>query len=594
MSNNFMPSFCLKQKNMLRFLKNYKRVSRPCSAEFNIYDEVENLPEIARWRLPLLTNNYTDMEEVLPSQMIHVSVATRIVDSEVNFQNYSKWLEAPQIDHLDARTICSIAIKHGVSAFLSDVKYNKEWQICPAKENFIKNVHKCVMLVPDLKYATAAMNYIATKLPQGIDQLIAMEICLSLAQLWMKSADHVDEARGVFEKVKSKYLILSLKNILYKNGFGEQKYLEMIGHPEEIISSLYHDVTHFDSSVVVQKGGLNFVAEQIAELFSIDLEKLKLKLISKWISSKEEGASSLDMSCVGEMFAKEGSLNTATFNEEIRRLLHICKSMREEVVLAHLSSIFLPSLFTSVGLKIVLCIRELQGSQAVAAMLDLNERFASGVYFTKLYLLIQLEGLGIINSPGECESMGPRILVENILAKKPSHQISIFMAAKLCLSSNVFDLSLWSHIMCEMVKLAMFQELTQLLPLLRPHTSFLALQTYRDAWKEVVEAPFHVDKNSWTHEDEQKCFSSLRLLHLCPFLVDIDIQGMAEKCLKAGKVEMASLLLPYIPENQQIMLKKMLKMFGSPEDVTRRMQSLPPALQVYCHQVFTILSSNSA
>ncbi|XP_046407254.1 uncharacterized protein LOC124171901 [Ischnura elegans] len=590
--NNSKPQFVLKQKNMIRFLQTYNRVSPPTSMEMNFYYEMGNLPEIAKWRLPLLTNSYKNTEEALQSHLTSVSVATSIVDSEINFQNYSKWLKAPQIEGIDSRTICSLALKQGYKMYLHDGISNKEWQVYPSKEDFLLRVKDCVMQMPNLKYATAAMNFTATKLPPGVDQVIAMELCLSLAKLWLKDSGESDEAKVVVEKVENKYLTLSLKNILYKYGFGKPKYLQMIGQPKELISSLYYDVTTFESSVLARKDeGLDLVAERIANLFSIDLLKLKLKLISKWIAPKEENIPSLEMSCVGEMFAKEGRINAGALCDDIKRLLHICKSVDKNVVLDHLMSLNFTPFLTSVKLKIILCIRELDESHATS-ILDAKNGHDLGAYVKKLYLLLLLEGHGIVRSHEEYESVDMGTLVRSILGRKPLHPVSVTLAAKFCLSSGVFDHSLWSEIFINLMKLSMFQELADLLPLLGVHCSFIAVQPYRDAWKRVVEAPFNESKHSLTFEEESKCLSSLQLFHLCPFLLELDLNGIAAKCLKSGRVELAALILPLLPPPQRMALKAVLETQEPAKDLVLRLKSLPTPLQVYSHQVAKILCVN--
>ncbi|KAG8235381.1 hypothetical protein J437_LFUL009240 [Ladona fulva] len=160
----------------------------------------------------------------------------------------------------------------------------------------------------------------------------------------------------------------------------------------------------------------------------------------------------------GELFASERQLYSLADDDDMRRLIYVCKSMDKNTVLNHLESIAYmydevnESLSTVAKLRVMLCMSQID-CEAAADQAALRGIKNLGHYIMKLFLLIPLEKVGVVHSISEFDSMDVQSIVKNLLQR--NWQSNVGLAAKFCLVTSIFNHSVWENILKIMINSSM-------------------------------------------------------------------------------------------------------------------------------------------
>jgi hypothetical protein len=93
-----------------------------------------------------------------------------------------------------------------------------------------------VAKINNLKIASQCMYSVVRRMPPGIDQVTAAEMCYSYAQEGFR-----DPEDKFLTEVKNKYSSLFTTRILYEYDLGEADYLHLVEKPLELMPALYQD-----------------------------------------------------------------------------------------------------------------------------------------------------------------------------------------------------------------------------------------------------------------------------------------------------------------------------------------------------------------
>lgn len=90
-----------------------------------------------------------------------------------------------------------------------------------------------------------------------------------------------------FQKIESKYLRFTSEHILRTHGLEQDKYLGLIENPYKLMYELYSDESILlrYRSASNYRPDINAAVDELGKLFSLNVIKLRLKLLQEWLQS---------------------------------------------------------------------------------------------------------------------------------------------------------------------------------------------------------------------------------------------------------------------------------------------------------------------
>jgi len=124
------------------------------------------------------------------------------------------------------------------------------------------------------------LYFVSNYAPDGADQVEASYECYKYA-IENESQITDQKCQEQLLKIKRKYPVLKTQHLLYVYNLNEEKLMNLIENPSELIYNLYH---HDIILKPTNKLDINMVAKEIATLHDLDIEQIQFKLLHKFLS----------------------------------------------------------------------------------------------------------------------------------------------------------------------------------------------------------------------------------------------------------------------------------------------------------------------
>jgi len=445
------------KRDYLCFLQNYTRNGPPTSMELDEWIHLNpghsSLPPIAQWRLPFL---------------FKVDI-WKIITPELNLKTYNKWLDIASVLKLETHLICTLAIKGEVTrVWQNDSMKWKDvpWSLYPKNTTLLKNIKECIQHITDSDgsyYGTAALYYVMNHTPSGADRVAVAKECYEYAQLAARNSNKFEE--GMLEKIRSKYLRFTAEHILRTHGLEKDNYITLIENAHKLVYELYND-----ESIPLRyrvatnyRPDINLAVNELGELFSLNVIKLRLDLLQEWLQSNVK-CMELYQSFTETLPTLKG---TDQYTDHEDNLLRAC------YMLEHDNTDLFPQFLINIGFG-HLCgeaeynynvryraLRVLQTILDTATLEELTKRDICTFrrYIKSLQYVSKLESLGLYYSINAFETCSKRELIQ-ILWKNQRHlPYAVFIIAQICIEFEIYDILLWDGILSQLTKLRMVGKL---------------------------------------------------------------------------------------------------------------------------------------
>ncbi|CAB3359057.1 Hypothetical predicted protein [Cloeon dipterum] len=541
------PQFSSIQSDILTFLEPYKRSVTPRGAEIDRWlsanpDETV-LPELANYRLPF------------PSFMNDV---LNIIKSEVTLNNYMIWLKAPTALNLDSDEICISAIKNSITdeVRLGDLS---EWNL-KSSEKLVEEVSECAGHMKDLSAAAAILDYACKRIPLGQDRISLMDLCHQKL-LAAEEERGPDASINLEHKVSSKLTLYCVVHALHEDNLAQRQYLELASQPEELIEALYRD-----SSIIERVCGgvgsypdIHSAVGKIAHITSLDIVQIRFNILSNLLFSDSSDTDSLDESFVDitkawQQYNKESVSNTLESNTNLLKAQYMLEAGDRMSNLDFLISLInndnIPC-SNSVRLKawrLLLGLAPLSTISEATAIpeTDIDEHMRILYFLSELEMIQGQVGISVTHFKGTDK----KAFVDGLWHNHSSNPRALMLIARVAVSYEILNSSLWQNLLTKMIHLKMEKELLELMPKMNSLVNLFHLQPFIKAWNFSIAAPFSKADSPMTPEQFNLCKQNLILLQKCPISCHIDIQNIFNLSLTKQRPELAAVLIPYLPPQQ--------------------------------------------
>ncbi|GLV35190.1 rough deal [Carabus blaptoides fortunei] len=548
------------KRHLIMFLKSYKRIGKPQQKEREEWQTKfpfsQKMDPLSKYRLPYLSAMFTkDVWE--------------IIRPEINLHTYERWFEASSMLQLDKDDICTYAIKGTIHSGVLKSDDTK-WSIRSKHDSLLANMEKCVSQINKLNVATAVLYQAVYSVSGGVDQVTIAEMCWKKANEWKMSVSNSDSIIEVWTKVKRKYFTCQSTHLLYMHNLGIDKYLTLVGQTEQLIKALYFDESIIErtSNLSLHYPDINQTVDELAELHSIDIIKLRTALVMECLQESSEDIH-FDYTMQQTEFARTlDQVPTGTENtnqDNLKRAIYICQSADQEIwkdLLFNISFSRLDDTMTMIitAPNLLMRVKALHCFLAISAPEDLKESTGQtatelSLYLEKLQILSILEVLGYALTVEELDYYNKTDLMWKILQTQSLDERAIRAVAKLSALYDIWIPSIWNKILLGFVHLLMIRELEEWLPKLHKCCYTPGIDcSYVSGWQCLVTNYFLK-----LPSDQDNYIQGFLILQSCPIISKLDkcLLHIFYSYLNNEQYDVCAMFIPYVP--QECFKEEMIK-----------------------------------
>ncbi|XP_044010090.1 kinetochore-associated protein 1-like [Aphidius gifuensis] len=556
----------------LLFLKSYIRISEPTKIEIdewsNFNQENQPLPKISKWRLPYLPK--------LPH--------FKLIQSEINLKNYDKWLTISRVLNIPDYNICSVAIKAGVDGASKTIDINNinTWSIYPRNSGLLKDIKKCIncMKIPEsYTHATAALYYAVNYMPPGADQVEAAKECFSYINNLPEGTIDIDNDKRI--KIENKYRKYTSKHILHTYGLGDDKYLNLVDYPEQLVRALYYDKTIPERYRCATKNrpDINSSVNDLGKVFNINLVKIRLELLEEWLQpdTGEIKNDSITVAGICQDDTSSSLIDTFTFDDNLLRACYIISCGDHEQFIGHLITMGLTEDFHCPGVRYraLRVVQSITDENTIQELSKINST-TMNEYLKSLQYLTDLQRLGIGYSISGFDSCSKEKLIQVLISNQYCCSRSLRLVPQLFIDYHIDNYELLNLTLLKMVKLSLIKELKKTLIMIGTTMDRIVNYSgYIDAWQIIISESFNKIDSKYQQNLIDSCIETLRLLHTCPVVNKLKFFDIIHSCFRAQQPHFAAALLPFVEDtDKQLILNEISLNYHDIDSVIKKLKDL--------------------
>ncbi|KAM6340703.1 kinetochore-associated protein 1 isoform 1-T1 [Alca torda] len=535
--------------SLLKHLESYKRISPPVDLEHQyVLEHVIPLSPAAQTRLPF--------------HLIFFRTARcfwNIISAELSEESFPTLLLISKLMKVSLDILHMSAAQHVFEKKLKPKIFemrNMGYTSVVNKETTktVQTIQSYLLSIINPEWAVATAHKIAQEFPTGPDQIQAFKFCLYLAEKWLKNTtakdDSHEKAEVLQKKLYMQYKRSATENVLITHNLNTGEHLKYIGKPANLIILLYEHHS-IDQRIQNPTGrdypDIHMAAKEIAEINSLDMNKIWDKLLEKWLCS-----SILPSEKTQEIF---GDVQE---DGELRRVIYLLQSHPVDY-----SSRLLFAITTSATSPIgVTQLTFVHRSRALKCLLYLADTktveslFKKPIEEVKYFLkcCIYLAEFEILNIPYTYESFhkSPKEGMIKGLWKNHSHEpTAVRLVTELSLEYKVYDSQLWNGLLQKLVGFNMMQYLRRVLIEITGIHSLWEIPNFSRAWRSVILSPFVTASSPLSPKQLEECCECFVILLKCPVLADLDVIGIAKQYAQLDLPAFALGCLLLIPQSEK-------------------------------------------
>ncbi|XP_074526957.1 kinetochore-associated protein 1 [Halichoeres trimaculatus] len=526
-----VTSFCVNQAmGLLQHLKSYKRVSPP--------SDVENTYLLENGLLPNLLSNSR-----LPFHLLTQSKHYwKIISPELSEETFPTLLLISKLMQVSLDKLYMSAANHVFEKKMKPLlleQRKKGHGHGHVKETFkvAKTMMRYIQCIQSPEWAAATAHKITRELPAGQEKTLSLKFCLALGESWLKdpNLDEAARARGetFLSKLKLQFQRSATENTLISSQLNSPEHLKLTGLPARLIVALYEHSSveeHYRDTGGQTYPDIHAVVKEIASINSVDLLKIRNMMLEKWICktgpavTKDVG----NFECVSNIEE----------DQDLMRVVYMLQSCSVDEALRLLSPILSaetwplsssgPRLTFCHRTRALLCLVRLADAATLETQLQIPRNKIQ--YYLKCHIFVsQLEVLNIpytvqsfLNSPKEGLVKG--------LWKNHSHEPqAVRLVADLCLEYQVYDAQLWNSLLQKLLGFNLISHLQKVLEAIVAVPALWEISSFSRTWRSTILAPFVSASVPLSPDQQTTLYRTFVLLLKCPFLLNMDLIGIANR-----------------------------------------------------------------
>ncbi|XP_018523951.1 kinetochore-associated protein 1 isoform X1 [Lates calcarifer] len=515
---------------LLQHLKSYKRISPPSDVE-NTYLLENNLllSPLSNSRLPfhllMQTKNYW---KIISPELSEETFPTLLLISKLLKVSLDK-VYMSAANHVFEKKMKPLLLEQRKKG--QGHGYNKE--TFKVAKTVMKYIH-CIQS-PELAAATA--HKITQELPPGYEKIQSLRFCLALGDTWLKDPNLEEAARARGEtflsKLKLQFQRSATENTLIASQLNSPEHLKLTGMPARLIAALY------EHSSVEQRyrdsGGqtcpdIHTVVKEIATVNNVDLLKIRNMMLEKWICKTGPA--------VAKDIGNPECVSNIEEDPDLMRVVYMLQSCPTDDAIRLLSPILSaetwplstsgPRLTFCHRTRALLCLVRLADADTLEAQLQIPRTKLQ--YYLKCYIFVsQLEALNIPYTVRSFLSSPKEGLVKGLWKNHSHEPQAVRLVADLCLEYQVYDPQLWNSLLQKLLGFNLISHLQRVLEAAVAVPALWEISSFSRTWRSMILAPFVSASVPLSPDQQATLYRTFVLLLKCPFLLNLDLIGIANR-----------------------------------------------------------------
>ncbi|XP_074493975.1 kinetochore-associated protein 1 [Sebastes fasciatus] len=515
---------------LLQHLKSYKRVSPSSDVEKTYLLENSLLPNhLSNSRLPF-----------------HLLMQTKhywkIISPELSEETFPTLLLISKLMKVSLDKLYMSAVNHVFEKKLKPLllEQRKKGQgQCHNNETFkvAKTMMKYIHCIQSPEWAAATAHKITQELPPGHEKTQSLRFCLALGDAWLKDPNLEEAARARGEtflsKLKLQFQRSATENTLTSSQLNSPEHLKLTGLPARLIVALYEhsgvEQRYRDSGGEIYPD-IHAVVKEIATINNVDLLKIRNMMLEKWICK------------TGPAVTKDTGNHECVSNIEedpdLMRVVYMLHSCHMDDVVRLLKPILSaktwhlstsgPRLTFCHRTRALLCLVRLADSATLEAQLQIPR--AQIQYYLKCYIFVsQLEALNIPYTVQSFLSSPKEGLVKGLWKNHSHEPQAVRLVADLCLEYQVYDPQLWNSLLQKLLGFNLISHLQKVLEAVVAVPALWEISSFSRTWRSMILAPFVSASVPLSPDQQATLYRTFVLLLKCPFLLNLDLIGIANR-----------------------------------------------------------------
>ncbi|XP_069116407.1 kinetochore-associated protein 1-like [Argopecten irradians] len=537
---------------LLSYLKVYTRQKPPGEYELRYQPDGEKedlriimdmLPPSSKTRLPLHPFNEGD--------------AWKIITPELDKETVMKWLPIAKCLKLSFDQIYIVTVQNMVknhvqlskkpamgSAAIMD-KSHWNWNIKDANLSLLGDVQALLMNVSNCELALACARWMVKELPLGAEKVEALQGCIRYTELWHRSikdqaADKKEKAMNTFVKFTGMWQRLATEQVLFVYKIAEPELVSLAGSPNKLLLKLYEHSSIINQEIAEKdKPDIHRIAEEIAKIHEVDLERLRLSLLYRWlpsVKSKQAGQDSTVTFSFDQLNIGDETISAEDDNEDenLRRVLYLLQRGEKETNVKYLFNFA----FEEKKMEDACNITNMCRVRALRCLLHIEDKDTVQKLFHKsleqvrhnlriMLYLVDLENLHILHSVQSFNEANKEGLIKGIWRNHRHQKTACLLVASLCLDYDIHELQLWTNVLQQLHSFQLWSPLEYVLRRLASVAKMRQVSVLPNLWQTVLSSPLTKVTAPLTNKQTEQCVSYFNLIPQCPVLNDIDLLSLS-------------------------------------------------------------------
>ncbi|KAL0979386.1 hypothetical protein UPYG_G00184390 [Umbra pygmaea] len=537
---------------LLQHLKSYQRISPPTDLESNYLLEKALEPTaLIHTRLPF-------------HLLMQTTSYWKIISPELSEETFPTLLLISKLMKVSIDKLYMSAVNRVFEISLKPLllEQHKRGQKHPSVSEIFK-VAKTMMgyirSIQNPEWAAATAHKFAQELPPGTVKTETLKFCIALGDAWRKDPK-LEESMHVrvdtfLSKLKVQFQRSATENTLMANQLNSPEHLKLTGQPARLIVSLYEHSSveqRFRGSAGQTYPDIHAVCKDIAAVNSVDFLKIRSMLLEKWIC-KTGPAAAKDIN-------NQDCFNDIQEDPDLMRVVYLLQAYPMHVGVHLLSPVLSaetwplsssgPRLTYGHRSRALLCLVHIADPSTLEAQLSIPKTQVQ--YYLKCYIyLSQLEALNIPYTVESFLNIPKEGMVKGLWKNHSHEPQAVRLVADLSLEYKVFDPQLWNGVLQKLLGFNMINYLQKVLEALGAVPSLWQVSCFARTWRSMILAPFVSASVPLSPQQQATLYRTFVLLLKCPFLLNLDLIGIANRFAQFSLPAFALGALLLIPSAQK-------------------------------------------
>ncbi|XP_075882024.1 kinetochore-associated protein 1 [Nelusetta ayraudi] len=540
---------------LLQHLKSYKRISPPSDVESTHLLENSLLPsQLSSSRLPfhllLQTKHYW---KIISPELSEETFPTLLLITK---------LMKVSLDKLYMSSAVHI-FKNKMKPLLLEQRKKGQGHVY-SKEMFkvAKTMMKYIHCIQNTEFAAATAHNITQELPPGYEKTQSLKFCLALAEARLREPNLEETSRARAEtylsKLKLQFQRSATENTLMSRQLNSPELMKLTGLPARLIVALYEHSgieQHFRNAASQTCPDIHAVVKELAHINNVDALKIRNMMLEKWICK------------TGPAVTKDsGQMEFVSNIEEdpdLMRVVYMLQSNPVDDAVGLLSPVLSAETWplSSTGPRLtfchrtraLLCLVRLVDADTLEERLQIpRDKIQSHI---KCYVFVsQLEALNVPYTVQSFLSSPKEALVKGLWKKQSHEPQAVRLVADLCLEYQVYDLQLWNSLLQKLLAFNMISHLQRVLEAVVAVPALWEISCFSRTWSSAILSPFVSASAPLSPDQQATLYRTFVLVLKCPFLLNLDLIGIANHFAQLNLPAFALgtlLLIPSAPKKEQ-------------------------------------------